>query len=77
MDNMLVDNLLAPKFWHTGGDILDYHGTSQLAELTKGVTATINIITLVLKQEIKEDLSSFQFVIQVGIKKVHAFIQEQ
>lgn len=49
---MLGDNLLVPTFWHAGGDILDYQGTSQLAELTEGVTA-ISIITLALKQKIK------------------------
>lgn len=75
-DNVLGDNLLVPTFWHAGGDILNYQGTSQLAELTEGVTA-ISIITLALKQKIKEDFSSFQFASQVGIKKVHAFIQEQ
>lgn len=37
-----------PPSW-CAGDILDYHGTSQLAESTKGVTATIDIITLAIK----------------------------
>lgn len=49
MDNILGDNLLGLSSGMQEGDTPDYHWPSQLANVIKGETTTVNIITLAIK----------------------------